>query len=101
MEVDPDDIPSFRIVENWDRWTNREYIPDEGGEQRLLVIGDSFGEAFLPYLVDKYAQVSFRRFDIDYGYYDALDVQPDIVMLELTERFFTPEVIAETLKTEE
>lgn len=101
VSVPEGSIPAYTIERNWGRWTNREYIPGENVPQRetsLLVIGDSFGEAFFPWLLPYYSQISFRRFDNDYGFYDIKDVKPDVVILELTERFFTPEIIHRTVQ---
>lgn len=95
-----DPLPEYTIQQNWGRWTNREYIPENGKGQKLFVIGDSFGEAFVPYLTPYYSQISFRRFDIDYEYSMIQSAEPDVVLLELTERFFTPDKVYDTLQTD-
>ena len=71
-------------------------IPAQDGH--LFVIGDSFSVDFLPYLTEFYGLISYRRFDSDYYLAEIIETKPDVVMLELTERFFTPDVIHKTLE---
>lgn len=99
-KFESESLPTYQMVMNEGRWTSREYTSELSDGETLFVIGDSFATAFLPYLAPYYSRISYRRYDIDYDYRELLEINPQLVMLELTERFFCADVLNQTLQTE-
>lgn len=66
---------------------NYDYISDSDEERRLLVVRDSYFNAMEPFVVSQFPETAVR-YVTSMSYEDLEIFSPDVVVWELTERFF-------------